>query len=75
MLERLDSEKPDDYRRYLLGAKGTLDIPQRSGYLLGERIAAEAGKTRSLEELADLQPAEVRKLVESGLRRMLKSKS
>jgi len=74
-LERLDSEKPDDYRRYLLGAKGTLDIPQRSGYLLGERIAAEAGKTRSLEELADLQPAEVRKLVESGLRRMLKSKS
>jgi hypothetical protein len=75
VLARLDSEKPEDYRRYLLGAKETLDIPQRSGYLLGERIAAEAGKTRSLEELADLQPAEVRKLVESELRRMLKGKT
>ena len=75
MLAQLDSEKPEDYRRYLLGAKGTLDIPQRSGYLLGERIAAEAGKARSLEELAEMQPAEVRKVVESGLRRMLKGKT
>ena len=75
MLAQLDSEKPEDYRRYLLGAKGTLDIPQRSGYLLGERIAADAGKTHSLEALADLPPAEVRKLVESELRRMLKGKT
>ena len=37
---------------------------------LGYRIAAEAGRTRSLEELADLQPADVRGLVEAGLRRM-----
>jgi len=73
-LERLDSEKPEDYRLYFLGSKDALDIPQRSGYVLGERIAAEAGKTRSLEELADLPPADVRKLVESELRRMLTSK-
>jgi len=69
-LERLDSVKPEDYQPYFLGTADPLDIPQRSGYLLGYRIAAEAGKRRSLEELADLQPAEVRKLVESGLRRM-----
>ena len=69
-LERLDSEKPDDYRRYFLGGKETIDIPHRSGYLLGYRIAAEAGKTRTLEQLAELPPAEVRKLIESGLRGM-----
>ena len=69
-LERLDSEKPEDYRPYFLGGENALDIPQRSGYVLGYRIAAEAGRTRSLEELADLQPADVRKLVEAGLRRM-----
>ena len=71
-LERLDSEKPEDYRRYFLGGNEKIDIPQRSGYVLGERTAAEAGRTRSLEELADLQPAAVRRLVESELRRMLK---
>jgi hypothetical protein len=75
MLERLDSEKPEDYRRYLLGSPDTLDIPKRSGYVIGERIAADAGKTHSLEALADLPPAEVRKLVESELRRMLKGRT
>jgi hypothetical protein len=69
-LERLDSEKPEDYRPYFLGTQDPLDIPKRSGYLLGYRVAAEAGKTRSLEELADLRPAEVRRLVEAGLRGM-----
>jgi hypothetical protein len=69
-LERLDSDKPEDYRRYFLGGKEEIDIPHRSGYLLGYRIAAEAGRTRSLEDLAQLQPAEVRRLIESGLRGM-----
>jgi hypothetical protein len=73
-LERLDSEKPEDYRPYFLGGENALGLPQRSGYVLGYRIAAEAGKTRSLEQLADLQPAEVRKLIEAGLRRMQASK-
>jgi hypothetical protein len=70
VLERLDSESRDDYRPYFFGGENALGLPQRSGYVLGYRIAAEAGKTRSLEELAELQPAEVRKLVEAGLRRM-----
>jgi len=74
-LERLDSEKPEDYRRYFLGSQEPLDIPTRSGYVLGERIAAEAGKTRSLEDLAEMQPAEVRKLVEAALRAMRKAGS
>jgi hypothetical protein len=74
-LERLDSEKPEDYRRYFLGSQEPLDIPTRSGYVLGERVAAEAGKTRSLEELAEMQPSEVRRLVEAGLRDMRKAGS
>ena len=69
-LERLDSAKEDDYRRYFLGGEEAIDIPRRSGYVLGYRIAAEAGKTRSLEELAELPPEQVRKLVESELKRM-----
>jgi len=69
-LDRLDSAQEEDYRRYFLGGKEKIDIPHRSGYLLGYRIAAEAGKTRSLDELAELQPAEVRRLIESGLRAM-----
>jgi hypothetical protein len=70
-LERLDSEKTEDYRPYFFGGENALGLPQRSGYVLGYRIAAEAGTKRSLEELAELQPADVRKLVEAGLRHML----
>jgi hypothetical protein len=69
-LERLDSAQQEDYRRYFLGGKEPIDIPRRSGYLLGYRIAADAGKTRTLEQLAELPPAAVRRLVESGLRAM-----
>jgi len=69
-LERLDSAKEDDYRRYFLGGDEAIDIPRRSGYVLGYRIAAEAGKTRTLEDLAELPPEQVRNLVESGLKRM-----
>ena len=70
-LALLDSEKPEDYRPYFLGGQNALDLPQRSGYVLGYRIAAEAGKTRSLEQLAELRPADARRLVEAGLRRMV----
>jgi len=69
-LERLDSSRPEDYRRYFLGGKEEIDIPHRSGYLLGYRIASDAGKTRTLEQLAELKPQEVRSILESGLRRM-----
>ncbi len=61
-LRLLDSESPADYARYFLGSSN-LDIPQRSGYYLGYRVAAEAGRTLSLAELARLKPEAVRKLV------------
>jgi len=66
LLSRLDSEQPEDYARYLLGS--TKDIPARSGYYFGYRIAAQLAKDRSLQELALLQPEVVRPLMEASLR-------
>jgi hypothetical protein len=68
-LRLLDSKKREDYRRYFLGG-AELDIPSRSGYYLGYRIATEAGKTRTLEELTALTPAQVRDLEVVELERM-----
>jgi len=66
----LDSEKREDYARYFLGGAADLDIPSRSGYYLGYLIATEAGKTRTLEELAAMTPAEVRALEVAELERL-----
>jgi hypothetical protein len=56
-LRLLDSEKPEDYALFFLGGNQP-DIPSRSGYYLGYRIASEADKTRSLAELATMKPGE-----------------
>ena len=66
VLSRLDSEQQADYARYLLG--GATDIPARSGYYLGYRVAAKLGESRSLAQLARLPPEVVRPLLESALR-------
>lgn len=68
LLSRLDSEQPEDYSRYLLGVGK--DIPARSGYYFGYRIAEQLGKDRSLHDLALLQPEVVRPLMEASLRAM-----
>ncbi len=68
-LRLLDSEKPEDNRRYFRGG-ADLDIPTRSGYYLGYRIATAAGKTRTLEELAALTPSRVRAIEVVELQRM-----
>ena len=72
LLARLDSTEQSDNARYFLGGQ-ELDIPSRSGYYLGYLIASEAGRTRSLEELAAMKPAEVRGLEEKELRRLAAS--
>ena len=65
----LDNEKPDEYARFFYGGQ-KIEIPQRSGYYLGYRVAAEAGKTRSLQELAGLTPAQVRPIVAKELEKL-----
>jgi len=57
------------YRQFFYGSSGkSAEVPPRSGYVLGWRIAEAAGKTRSLAQLAAMSPAESRAVVEQGLR-------
>jgi hypothetical protein len=43
------------------------NIPPRAGYYIGYLAARQAGKTRSLTELAHLSPAQVRPVLEEAL--------
>jgi|SRR5579863_1864082 len=70
LLMKLDSTSESDSARYFLGGRKNLDLPERSGYYVGYLIAQELGESRSLAELARLQPAAVRELEEDSLRRM-----
>jgi hypothetical protein len=67
-------DEPDSgpvYKQFFYGSlEGASDVPPRSGYLLGWKIAEAAGKTRSLAQLAAMTPAESRALVEGALRAM-----
>jgi hypothetical protein len=59
------------YRQFFFGStEKDREVPPRSGYVVGWRIAEAAGKTRSLAQLAALSPAESRALVERGLRQL-----
>lgn len=67
-LDNLDSE--DDRLNKALFSSGRLNerLPGRFGYYVGYLVAAEAGKRRSLVELANLPNEAVRPLVEASLR-------
>ncbi len=69
LLGQLDSKERKAYARYFLGGQ-ELDIPQRSGYYVGYLVAQEVGKTRTLEELAALTPAQVLPLEKDALKRL-----
>ena len=59
------------YKQFFYGStEKNLEVPPRSGYLVGWRIAEALGKTRSLAQLAALTPAESRALVERALREL-----
>ena len=66
-----DPDSGPVYKQFFYGSlDGTSEIPPRSGYLVGWKIAEAAGKTRSLAQLAAMTPAESRAVVEQGLRTM-----
>ncbi len=67
----LDSENRIDHARYFFGGQPTALAP-RAGYYLGYVVARELGKTRSLQSLARMTPEEVRPLLETTLRKMLR---
>lgn len=68
VLKALDSK--DDRINKALFSSGRLNarLPGRFGYYVGYLVAAEAGKGRSLGDLAELSNAEVRPIVESRLK-------
>lgn len=61
------------YRQFFLGSTENGELPSRSGYLIGWRIAAALGRTRSLAELARMSPAQSRAQVAQALRTMARS--
>lgn len=73
-LSLLDSERPEDYARYFLGGRSG-EIPSRTGYYLGYLVAQDLGASRSLRELAAMEPSAVRPLLEASLRKRLPSQT
>jgi hypothetical protein len=69
---RLDSTAGADYGPLFMGGSKGLnaDLPPRFGYYVGYLVARDLGHTRSLKQLAALQPAEIRPLIGLSLARM-----
>ena len=66
----LSSEKEEDYAKLFYGNQHVDGFPARMGYYLGYLVVADVGKSRTLKELADLKPAEVKPLIDQSLDRM-----
>jgi hypothetical protein len=69
---RLNSTMPADYRPLFMGGGDPLskNLPLRFGYYVGFLVAGDLGRDRTLQQLAALQPEEVRPLIEQSLDRM-----
>ncbi|MGZ6096780.1 MAG: hypothetical protein ACXWLL_00195 [Myxococcaceae bacterium] len=66
-----DPEDGPTYKQFFYGStEKATEVPPRSGYVIGWRIARELGQTHSLAELARMPPAESRAQVERALRRL-----
>lgn len=71
MIARLDSEGWDNYGPIFSGGKPlSPNLPSRFGYLLGQWVATDLGKGKSLTEMAEWKGPELRAKVEASLRRM-----
>jgi hypothetical protein len=66
VLERLESE--EDNGTLFSSRRFNERLPGRFGYYVGYLVAAEAAKTRSLQELARLSAEESRPVIEASLR-------
>lgn len=64
--QHFDSGDEQVYARYFLGGKAQ-DVPARSGYYVGYRVATELGRTRSLDALARLDAASAGPLIKAAL--------
>jgi hypothetical protein len=73
----LDKDDDETYENlFLLRGKG--ELPKRSGYYLGYLIAKDAGKTRTVQELAKMECGQVKEVVHatvSNMRAQVQAKS
>jgi hypothetical protein len=67
---RLGSTSQDDYRALFNFKSDDPALPGRMGYYVGYLLAREAARDHSLEDLAEMQPAEVRPLIDATLARL-----
>jgi hypothetical protein len=66
----LDSKDETTGDAFFSSGRISPELPPRFAYYVGYLTAAEIGKTRSLKTLAQMQPAELRPLIERTLRDM-----
>lgn len=67
---RLDSTRSEDMRALFSFERLGASIPPRAGYLIGQWVAQDVGKTRSLEELATMGGESLRSEIAASLDRM-----
>ena len=67
---RLNSTTEEDFSALFQGDDRLPGFPARMGYYIGYLVAAEAGRTHSLHELANMSLVEARPLIDASLARM-----
>jgi hypothetical protein len=69
---RLESKDPNDYGPLFMGGGQPLspNLPRRFGYYVGLLVVSDAGRTRTLKQLAALTPDQAHRLVERTLEQM-----
>lgn len=67
---KLDSTSQDDYARFFLGKSNATELPSRSGYYVGYRVAQKIGNGHSLPDLAKMKGPELRHQIEQALRQL-----
>jgi putative zinc-dependent peptidase DUF5700 len=72
LLDNADSTNPNDYTNFFSVEHTPSDIPARSGYFVGYRVAENLASTRSLVELVHLRGPELKRAVLSALAELQK---
>jgi hypothetical protein len=62
-----DFDTTEHYGRWFQAGSSAPGLPPRAGYFMGLRMAEELGRTRSLRQLAQLRPAQVKPLARAFL--------
>ena len=68
LLDNLDSSDPKEYAAFFYFRNERDDLPPRSGYFVGLRVAQALGSTRTLQQLAALRGPELEDAVRRALR-------